>query len=70
MTDVEFPATGEGFVLTNHQNVHDVDRSRAFYQNVLGATVLVQKDPCILKFSNSWIVLAGGAARPRTIRAL
>ncbi len=60
MSEMEFPAPDEGVVLTHLLIVSDVDRSRAFYSDILGARVLLEKDPCILKFSNSWIVLAEG----------
>ena len=36
--------------------VEDQDRTRAFYQHVLGAGVVRERDPVILQFHNSWIV--------------
>ena len=36
--------------------VEDQDRTRAFYEQVLGATVVRERDPVILQFHNSWIV--------------
>jgi catechol 2,3-dioxygenase-like lactoylglutathione lyase family enzyme/alkylhydroperoxidase family enzyme len=36
--------------------VEDQDRTRAFYEHVLGASVVRERDPVILKFHNSWIV--------------
>ena len=36
--------------------VEDQDRTRAFYEHVLGATVVRARDPVILQFRNSWIV--------------
>ena len=36
--------------------VEDQDRTRAFYEHVLGAAVLRERDPVILQFHNSWIV--------------
>ncbi|TME29721.1 MAG: VOC family protein [Chloroflexi bacterium] len=36
--------------------VEDQDRTRAFYEQVLGASVVRERDPVILQFHNSWIV--------------
>ena len=36
--------------------VEDQDRTRGFYEQVLGATVIRARDPVILQFHNSWIV--------------
>jgi catechol 2,3-dioxygenase-like lactoylglutathione lyase family enzyme len=56
----DLPAPTEGMVLTVLLIVADQDRSRAFYQGVLGAKVVLERDPCILRFHNSWIVLNVG----------
>lgn len=42
--------------LTHLLIVEDQDRTRAFYEHVLGATVVRERDPVILQFHNSWIV--------------
>jgi len=42
--------------LTHLLIVEDQDRTRAFYEQVLGATVIRERDPVILRFHNSWIV--------------
>jgi catechol 2,3-dioxygenase-like lactoylglutathione lyase family enzyme len=42
--------------LTHLLIVEDQDRTRAFYEQVLGATVVRARDPVILQFHNSWIV--------------
>jgi len=42
--------------LTHLLIVEDQDRTRGFYEQVLGATVLRERDPVILQFHNSWIV--------------
>src|SRR5205814_6004740 len=34
--------------------VSDQDRSREFYRSVFGATVLLERDPVILRLANSW----------------
>jgi catechol 2,3-dioxygenase-like lactoylglutathione lyase family enzyme len=39
--------------------VRDVDRSRRFYSDVLGAQVLMEGPPAILRFHNSWLILSG-----------
>ena len=36
--------------------VEDQDRTRAFYEQVLGASVVRERDPVILQFHNSWLV--------------
>ncbi|GAB3807549.1 VOC family protein [Micromonospora zhanjiangensis] len=46
-----------GAVLTHLLIVRDVDRSRDFYQRVLGAEVVRDRMPAILRFHNSYIVL-------------
>lgn len=46
-----------GAVLTHLLIVRDVDRSREFYQRVLGATVVRERNPAILRFHNSYIVV-------------
>src|SRR5215470_4451116 len=38
--------------------VRDVDRSRRFYADVLGAQVLMEGIPTILRVHNSWLVLS------------
>jgi len=42
--------------LTHLLIVEDQDRTRGFYEQVLGATVIHARDPVILQFHNSWIV--------------
>ena len=50
----------EDMVLTVLLIVADQDRSRAFYHDVLGAEVVLERDPCILRFHNRSIVLNAG----------
>jgi catechol 2,3-dioxygenase-like lactoylglutathione lyase family enzyme len=38
--------------------VRDVERSRHFYADVLGAHVLMEGPPAILQFHNSWLILS------------
>ena len=60
MADSEFPAPQSGFVVTHFLVVSDQDRSRDFYQSVFGATVVLERDPVILKIANSWLILNVG----------
>lgn len=77
--DYFLPETG--IVLTHLLIVRDVDRSREFYRTVLGADVLRERNPCVMRFHNSYIVVntEGGptddkpdveAAAPRDSRTL
>ena len=56
----DFPAPQSGFVVTHFLVVADQDRSREFYQSVFGATVVLERDPVILKLANSWLILNVG----------
>jgi len=56
----DFPAPREGFVITHFLTVEDVDRSRAFYAGVLGGQVLLERNPCIIKLVNTWVILNVG----------
>jgi lactoylglutathione lyase len=56
----DFPAPTEGFVLTHFLVVSDQERSRTWYENVLGAKTLMERDPVIMKVANSWIILNVG----------
>jgi catechol 2,3-dioxygenase-like lactoylglutathione lyase family enzyme len=60
MTQSEFP--GEGVALTNLLVVSDMDRSRQFYRDVLGATVYREYGgtSCVLSFQGSWLLLVTG----------
>jgi len=59
------PAPGEGFVVTLFITVRSVARSRAFYSEVLGGQVVLEENPCIVKLSNSWILMnPGGPPTP------
>ena len=56
----DFPAPSEGFVLTHFLTVENQERSRAFYANVLGGQVVLERDPCIIKLANAWVILNVG----------
>ena len=60
MTETDFPAPQRGFVVTHFLVVSDQDRSREFYRSVFGATVLLERDPVIMKIANSWLILNVG----------
>ena len=59
-TDDTFPA--EGVELTHILVVNDMDRSRSFYRDVLGATVFREYGgtSCVLKFAGAWLLLVTG----------
>src|SRR5215471_17170475 len=60
MNPDDFPAPKEGFVITHVLIVADQDRSREFYRSLLGAQVLLERDPVIMKVGNTWLTLATG----------
>jgi catechol 2,3-dioxygenase-like lactoylglutathione lyase family enzyme len=55
-----FPAPTEGIVLTHFIVSADVDRSRRFYTDVLGAETLLEGEPTIVALANSWIIINVG----------
>jgi len=59
------PAPQEGFVATLFITVRRVARSRDFYSKVLGGTVVLEENPCIVKLANTWILMnPGGPPTP------
>ena len=58
--DIDFPAPGEGFVITHFLVVSDQDRSREFYRTLFDGKVLVERDPVIMKVANTWLILNEG----------
>jgi catechol 2,3-dioxygenase-like lactoylglutathione lyase family enzyme len=59
------PAPDEGFVATLFITVRSVERSREFYTQVLGGTLVMEENPCIVKLANSWILMnPGGPPTP------
>jgi catechol 2,3-dioxygenase-like lactoylglutathione lyase family enzyme len=59
------PAPEEGFLATLFITVRSVERSRDFYSRVLGGTVVLDENPCIVRLSNSWILMnPGGPPTP------
>ncbi len=55
-----FPAPRQGVIITHFLVVRDQDTSREWYHAVLGAEVVNEHDPVILKFHNSWLILNVG----------
>ena len=60
MSSNEFLVLTEGFVLTHFLVVSDQDRSQDFYQSLLGSTVVLERDPVIIRIANSWLILNVG----------
>ena len=59
------PTPTEGFLVTLFITVRKVARSRDFYARVLGGTVVLEENPCIVKLANSWIIMnPGGPPTP------
>jgi catechol 2,3-dioxygenase-like lactoylglutathione lyase family enzyme len=56
----DFPAPADGFVITHFLVVSDQDRSRDFYMSLLGGTVVLERDPVIMRVANSWLILNVG----------
>jgi catechol 2,3-dioxygenase-like lactoylglutathione lyase family enzyme len=65
MTQAEFPT--EGVVLTHLLVISDLERSRHFYRDVLGATVYREYGgaSCVLQFQGSWLLLVTGGGPTR-----
>ncbi len=60
MAEGQFP--GDGVELTTLLVVTDIERSRWFYRDVLGATVFREYGgtSCVLDFQGSWLLLVTG----------
>jgi catechol 2,3-dioxygenase-like lactoylglutathione lyase family enzyme len=59
------PSPAEGMLVTLFLSVRSVARSRDFYSRVLGGTVVLDENPCIVRLSNSWIIMnPGGPPTP------
>src|SRR6516225_4195100 len=59
------PTPAEGILVTMFITVRKVEKSRDFYSRVLGGTVVLDENPCIVKLSNSWIIMnPGGPHKP------
>src|SRR5262245_26171261 len=51
------PTPDQGILVTLFITVRKVARSRDFYSRILGGTVVMDENPCIVKLSNSWIIM-------------
>ena len=61
----DFPAPKDGIVVTYFVVSDDVDRSRAFYTDVLGGETVLERDPAIVQLANTWIIInPGGEPTP------
>jgi catechol 2,3-dioxygenase-like lactoylglutathione lyase family enzyme len=59
------PAPSDGLLVTTFITVRKVAQSRQFYSEVLGGTVVLEENPCIVKLANSWIIMnPGGPPTP------
>ena len=59
------PVPAEGILVTLFITVRKVAQSRQFYSEVLGGTVVLEENPCIVKLANSWIIMnPGGPPTP------
>ena len=59
------PTPSEGFLVTHFITVRSVTRARAFYSDVLGGQVVLEENPCMVKLSNSWLIMnPGGPPTP------
>jgi catechol 2,3-dioxygenase-like lactoylglutathione lyase family enzyme len=54
------PFPDEGILMTLFITVRKVARSRDFYSRVLGGTVVMEENPCIVRLANSWIIMNPG----------
>lgn len=56
----DLPIPAEGILLTHFLVAADVDRSVAFYRDVLGGTVVMPGEPTMVRLANSWIIVNVG----------
>jgi catechol 2,3-dioxygenase-like lactoylglutathione lyase family enzyme len=63
--DFDTPVPPEGFVVALFLTVRNVARSRDFYARVLGGEVVREENPCMVRLSNSWLIMnPGGGPTP------
>jgi lactoylglutathione lyase len=60
MNPDDLPAPASGYVITHFLVVSDQDRSREYYRTLFDATVVLERDPVILKVANTWLILNVG----------
>lgn len=56
----DFPAPTVGFVVTTLLIVADIERTRAYYEKVFDAKVVLAGEPTMLRIANSWIIVNTG----------
>jgi catechol 2,3-dioxygenase-like lactoylglutathione lyase family enzyme len=56
----ERPNPSEGILLTHFVVAEDVERSRAFYADVLGGEIVLEGEPSMVQLANSWIIINVG----------
>jgi catechol 2,3-dioxygenase-like lactoylglutathione lyase family enzyme len=56
----ERPNPSQGIVLTHFIVSDDVERSTAFYSDVLGGEVVRTGEPSVVQLANSWIIINVG----------
>ena len=56
----ERPSPSEGILLTHFIVAEDVERSRAFYSDMLGGETVMEGEPSIVQLANSWIIINVG----------
>jgi catechol 2,3-dioxygenase-like lactoylglutathione lyase family enzyme len=56
----ELPTPSEGILLTHFIVSDDVERSRAFYADVLGGETVMTGEPSIVQLANSWVIINAG----------
>jgi catechol 2,3-dioxygenase-like lactoylglutathione lyase family enzyme len=56
----ELPVPHEGILLTHFIVAEDVERSRAFYSDVLGGETVMEGEPSVVQLANSWIIINVG----------
>jgi lactoylglutathione lyase len=54
------PLPAKGFVVTTLLIVKDVAHARAFYHRVFDAQVIVEGEPSVLRFANTWLIVNRG----------
>jgi lactoylglutathione lyase len=58
-------ARRDGIVVAQMFIVHDIDRSVRFYRDVLGAILVREQPPAMLRFQNAWLIInVGGGPTP------
>jgi lactoylglutathione lyase len=55
----QFPPK-EGFIVTHFLTVADVKRSAEFYSRILGADIVVNSEPTVLRLANTWLIVNVG----------